>query len=390
LKDTTPASRTPPLTDKESPHNDTAPDRVDFEYFLAYDPDHPTKAYITKEQDALENLRHANLLIFLLCRSDFKYPFTESRIYNRLAYKIDQTGELLIQFLMKLEHVHSDFQRHELNPQLRTLIETAQSVSLNIAPGEVRFIQPHEYEATANEYNALARKLREALLADGMRERVKSFRRNAANCRRQFLTSLQQRIDQHSKVLFISLVHGDRKTIPWIPAEKIDESTFHQQASLIGQRRDQMVKHLKKQFGKHLVFYCWRIEWGKIKGLHIHWFIVLNGSKYGDRISVPFHISKHWDSVIGQGKTHTHNINALQSGERSGLRVLSYYEKDLPHHALRFARYFTKIDNVMKLRLPPGMRSFGCSKQIKATTKRGPRRSYLAPHRLIDEPNSNG
>jgi hypothetical protein len=60
--------------------------------------------------------------------------------------------------------------------------------------------------------------------------------------------------------------------------------------------------------------------------------------------------------------------------------LLHYADADLWDHIDGFAEYLTKVDYFIKLLLPKGMRSFGCSKTVKPfKNKPGPKRQLTPP-----------
>ena len=67
----------------------------------------------------------------------------------------------------------------------------------------------------------------------------------------------------------------------------------------------------------------------------------------------------------------------MSSGGHSGLQVMHYSDPRLWKHLVRIADYLTKVDYTIKLRLPAGMRTFGCSKSMNYDrAKPGPKRKY--------------
>lgn len=348
-------------------------------YFAEFTHEKPELTLVGDHLYSALNLIRLNDLIFRICSSKDKKHLLVKSWYKSPTLVTTPLAQTFVDFLKDVEDQKFFFPRHKLQPQIRVLIAIARRARLKHPASNFKFLLPPEFEAAAREYNDLLEKTRTALLSNGLKEKVKSFQRNSKNCQLKFKTSFHQRLEQHRKILLIGVVTGERRTLPRIHANDTDQETFERQARHFGMLREEMLKHLRKTLGKSLLFYAWKLEWGADRGWHIHWIIALNGSDYQDRIKVPFHITKEWDK-IGKGLTHNQSLNGMKWGERKGYRVFNYWEPEILFHAGEIAKYLTKIDLTMKLRLPHGMRSFGCSNLLKQKNKTGPKRSYELPH----------
>lgn len=333
--------------------------------------------------DSLVRVSH---LIMRICRHDFNLPFSKRFSYRRPRLHIDSLGRSVIVLLtLDLDPLRAVASHHSLAPTIEALMEVVKSFKPNTPPSELRFIDEAEMDSAVREYNELVLKLRQVLRAEGMGERVKSFRRNATRNYRHLMGVIRASHERHRKLLLIRLDWSENDVDPSAPIEQLSQADFDTAALRLANARDKMVHHLKSHFKGDLAFYAWKIEWGVQKGFHIHWLVGLNGSKYQDRINVPYHIAKHWDEVLFNGGSHTHNINAMPGKDRVGLCVLHYADSQAGSFFGLYADYLTKVDYNLKLRLPNGMRSFGCSKlNRRAGRKTGPDRSYQMPCYDID------
>ena len=176
---------------------------------------------------------------------------------------------------------------------------------------------------------------------------------------------------------------GYKSTIPDRRGIFLSSQDFDQRFKVVCEYRDKQLKALRKKYKEDLVFYVWKIEYGPIKGLHIHWLIGLNGSKHQDRINVPKAICQMWDAIIDNTNTYTFNLSALQWQEDPILRVIDYSDPLLWPIVGGYAEYLTKVDYVVHLRAPKGMRAFGASKIPKVVKRKtGPKRSK--PEQVVD------
>lgn len=368
------ANKEPPTQENSDPYN---PFNVSPQYFAEYSADLPNKFILGEDSKHFIELGHLYTLSMSLCRHDYKDPFSERSRYGRSRLEITYLGDLLLRCIPLAHEIKGPFPHHEIAPDLNLLIDYLVETDIPHDRSELDLISGDELTKFIIVANGFAQMLRYCLLSKGMKEEVKSYRRNARERYKHFMNSAKQRIDVNSKVLLIRLDHGERRNLRRPADGEIDQNAFIEQALCIAARRDKMLKHLQRTFKTDLLFYAWKIEYGRQKGWHIHWFIMLDGSRHQDQTNIPFHIAKHWDAVIGNGATHTQNINAMSSGGHSGLQVMHYSDPRLWKHLVRIADYLTKVDYTIKLRLPAGMRTFGCSKSMNYDrAKPGPKRKY--------------
>lgn len=248
---------------------------------------------------------------------------------------------------------------------------------LPFRPDEYKYLTDSAVDSAVEAFNKLAMTMRKALLTSEMRLAVKSFRRNATERYKQMMRVAEQGWQTHYKNLLIRLDWGFKKKYPATRMRFKSQSEFETQLIKVVGYRKEMLKVLQRTFGKNLTFFAWKIECGDIKGFHIHWLIALNGSEHQDRIKVPRQIATLWDKQIGNGSTYTFNVNALPHAYLSGLRVIDYRNPELWEIIGRYGDYFTKVDYTLKLRMPKGLHSFGCSKlRQQSPTKPGPIRKF--------------
>lgn len=306
---------------------------------------------------------------------------------NRLGFELVHALEVIVPVLSK------SFLAYQRSPALQAFLaicDAAVKGNLNIAkelckvtplqthPEDFKFVDGDETVSTAKEYNQLALTLRQVLRTPEIRQAEKSFKRNATERYRQLMYVARQAWARHAKILLIRIDWGFRTQIPAFRISHTTQPDFNDRARQVSLARAEMLRLLRQHFKSDLIFYAWTIECGDFKGLHVHWLIGVNGSVHQDKINVPRQVQAMWDAKIGGGKTYTFNINALRGEEDSGLRVINYDDPELWTYMGRYADYLTKVDYNMKLRMPQGMRSFGCSKLTPHKgAKRGPKRSRL-------------
>lgn len=334
-----------------------------------------------------------------LMQPDFKPPFSgkfygkPSRPYENLA------GARMVRVMRHVGLAMEERQKdafwdwHEICPEVDLIIKVAKAA---VAPdgGEVDgvghvlpmpylywqfdLLRGDELVAAHDAINNLAIQMRKALVSTRVREKIKSFKRNATDRYKQLMkVATSAWGTRNNSNLLIRLDWGYRKTYPVVLPEFVSQEDFHLQCAEVSRFREIMLDVVRKMFGKDLSFYAWKIECGDVKGLHVHWLLAINGNKHQDRINIPRQIADAWDAAIGEGKGYTFNVNALDARDKAGLRVLKYNDPELLEVLGRYCDYLTKLDFTLKLRMPEGMRSFGSSKlqQVKRN-KPGPARKY--------------
>lgn len=232
--------------------------------------------------------------------------------------------------------------------------------------------------------NEFTEQLRKSLRDSSFREKIKSFERNSKERYFQLMQVASQGWERNCKNILIRVDWGYKKTNAFMPTRFKTEKEMADLFKKVDVLRNKMLKHLQKKFKEDLTFYAWKIECGHLKGVHIHWLIAINGAKRMHAGFAAKEIVDDWNASICDDDSYAVNINFLKPGNQSGLRLISYSDKELPEILERYVGYLTKLDFLMKLRVPGNMRTFGCSKlKVNSPVKRGPKRSGIASLKVI-------
>lgn len=340
----------------------------------------------TAEFEAVTGLKAIQLFALNCCRHNYSSPFRSRLRFGNPTIIQEPLGKDLIQVItLHLPKIEFALPHHQFSPCIQLVIDAVQEAdtackvengySLEDEAREIEIAQGARVELLVEKFNGLTRLIREAILSAGLYQRVKSFRRNATERYKQFGAGCEAAVERNSKLLAIRLDTASRVVeFPRRRIERISASEFEQMATKIRIHRKAFTDYLHKTFKGDLEFFAWKIEYGVTRGFHIHWFILLNGSAYQDRVKVPWRLGEAWKNDITAGKGTYRNINAQSDPIRSGLRVLNCTDKDIWIHFGRIADYLTKVDYHMRLILPKKMRSFGCSKLKAPKAKPGPKR----------------
>lgn len=229
--------------------------------------------------------------------------------------------------------------------------------------------------------NDLSVYLRKLWMVKGNREKIHSYRKNATEISRQMINVAKQGFCNTSKILLCRFDSGFRCRVPDTRGTFSSREDYEIRFKRVSAIRDKMLKILRKMVGKELIFFFWKIECGPFKGLHIHWFIGLNGHIYRNRIKDSREIVDAWNEYFKKDDFYTYNLSTLQKHEDAILRVIDYSDPLMGRIIGGYADYLSKIDYLGKLRTPGNMRTFGGTKLKKTQkSKRGPKRSKQMHH----------
>lgn len=248
-------------------------------------------------------------------------------------------------------------------------------------PSFYRIQSDEDKEIIQKNVNDLSFYLRTLWMLKGNREKVHSYRRNATEISRQMINVAKQGFCNTSKILLCRFDSGYRYRVPDMRGKFSSREDYEIRFKRVSAMRDQMLKILRKMVGRELIFFFWKIECGPFKGLHIHWFIGLNGHIYRDRINDSREIADAWNVYFKNDDFYTYNLSSHQKHEDAILRVIEYSDPLLGRILGGYADYLSKVDYLGKLRAPGNMHTFGGTKLKKIQkSKRGPKRSKQMHH----------
>lgn len=375
---------------------------VELQHFIGVDVD-KSSFYI----NGLERKMYAERLMFyeiavkVAALSD-RMPFFKYK-KNSQSRSFARASDLGAKILAALDYAEcnrlfewdSEFYEHVmLPPQLKLVYQACYAAkipggSLVEGVGFVKYIK-YSYRKYFNSkeevqddaincLNEFSENLKKSLRKYSFREKIKSFERNSRERYFQLMNVASQGWEKNCKNILIRIDWGFKKENLFMPVRFKNEKEMSDAFNEVDCLRKRMLKSIKRVFGVDLTFYAWKIECGDIKGLHIHWLVAVNGSKRMHAGYAGKEIVDEWNKYICDKNSYAFNVNYLKGGCRSGLRLIDYRDEELPEILDRYVGYLTKLDFLMKLRVPGNMRTFGCSKLKKQTNeKRGPKRSGIS------------
>ena len=302
---------------------------TDLERVFEYYEDQPDQPYLGEDKRRWNEIMEVYHLSSELIKHNFIIPFNKKISYRSIYTNSTDLGRSFIKFLERIDYsiVNEEkeffYDPKDHDPQMELISKIANAAlsekgavvddvgfvpPLPIRPDEYEFLVGGEVDVGIIALNDLVLTMRTALLSSGMRDAVKSFRRNATERYKQLMRVAEQGWTKHNKNLLIRLDWSYKKKYPAIRMRFHDQNEFEYLINQVDGYRRKMLKILRGMFGKQLTFYAWKIECQDVKGLHIHWLIAVNGSEHQDRINVARQITNRWDESIGDGKTYTFNV----------------------------------------------------------------------------------
>lgn len=224
--------------------------------------------------------------------------------------------------------------------------------------------------------NNFVLQLKSSLTKNELKEDVKNFYRNSRERYFNLMNVAIQAWEVRCKNLLIRVDWGFHKSSTPMPSRLKTEEEIIAEFAIVDAKRKLMLSRLQKMFGDDLSFYAWKIECGDEKGLHIHWLIALNGTKYKNAWFHGKQIADDWQANVCGKESYAWNASAIYKKGTPYLKDLDYRDPELPKILDTFVGYLTKLDVTMKLIAPKGFRSFGCSKlKSEKFNKPGPVRT---------------
>ena len=139
---------------------------------------------------------------------------------------------------------------------------------------------PESVQAWVLVLNELVDSVRQAAERRAFVRRKQHIQRRIRKNLKSVLSGMVTAFQRHSKILALRLDVGFHKVSlnpqmhPKLSHKVVDDA------------RKKLLTFIRKRFGKSLVWYLWKLEFGPDKGFHLHWVIFLNGSDHAQDINL--------------------------------------------------------------------------------------------------------
>jgi hypothetical protein len=186
----------------------------------------------------------------------------------------------------------------------------------------------------------------------------RNYQRNARECYRRLREFVAYMWRRRGRVLSLRMDLEYGKLRP----EKFEIAPGPIELKDAKRHREKFQRHLAKTFSNGLLFFAWAMECGPSRGVHFHFWIVLDGAKYQKDMVIVERLGKHWKNTITEGVGQYFNCNAhgFYSPDAVGVGRL---ERGIESHELgieSIIRYLSKIDYHLRFDVT-NARTFGTS-----------------------------
>lgn len=224
--------------------------------------------------------------------------------------------------------------------------------------------------------NAWFDKLRAELQGSQFRKAVRNQRRVAQKNADGLRAHINQLFRNDSRLMVMRVDFGYRHepefdAVKWVPpSDKSVKADF-----------ERLKRFIKAEI-PHWRSVIWKVEFGAVKGHHIHVMVICDGHEVREGISWAKVIGEKWEEIT-RGAGSYWNCNAHQAlfekMGRRGIGLIDYTDQARRDDLMRVAMYLAKADSYARFESPDIGRTFGKSVCKPKSAKKGRPRKYLDP-----------
>lgn len=143
-------------------------------------------------------------------------------------------------------------------------------------------------------------------------------------------------------------------------------------------RKALVSKNKNNPLTKNWLGYAWRLEYARNTGLHLHFVVFIDGSKYKSDVMAASKIGQRWIEITGgRGRFYNCNLN-VGKYRYVGIGLVDHSDTEKRGHMMKALSYLTKAEKLAKLKIDKA-KTFGRGKVIKRVNTLGrPRRKSNA------------
>jgi len=316
-----------------------------------------TKIAITQRQDAVLALEHIEGLMPKIARSHGQLFRTVSEAPGEWRVSSSPLGRSLMNRLFCTDRkLPSRFPKHELHPYLKLYFDLIclGQVGSELASKKLDETMPLEAaQYFESQLNAFVDAVRQHCNSKAFRKTVKAFQHAAHRTERNVQNYVRALFEAHSRMLVIRVdltykhdIQADRDTSDGIGFENVYAD------------KGQILKYLNKKYGKTLLGYVWKIEFGWLKGFHNHVLVFLDAKHHMRDIDIAMAIGEYWKNEVTGGQGLYFNCNAAKGNyQHCGIGEVRYHDIDALRGLQMAVRYMCKSDFLVRGVLPKGARA---------------------------------
>lgn len=213
-------------------------------------------------------------------------------------------------------------------------------------------------------------------LLEERKKECDNFDRRARKNRESMRKLFKSIYDARSKVLVLRLdLWYDFCAIS--TSESEGEPKFNRNSiSDIDKGRKEFIKHLRDTYGGKLLGYVWRLEYGALRGYHLHFLVMLDGQYHSQDSIICRHLGEHWKTKITSHQGGYYNCNADKKAYKElAIGMTSHCDEAKSDAMEKIIRYFTKNDLLFQTSTDNERnRTFGRSALVQSPSNRGRKR----------------
>ena len=335
-----------------------------FHHAIIFKTDSNDKTIIDRDESRfLRTLKNIEQIMIAI-RSSRMSEFSAS--YRKNSYEMVSTkiGEKLINIL-KFERFDTDEYclHQERNPLITMFIELVNKCHIKSVIGrwfKFKFTNTYELNNCVRQLNQLVQNLRMAMRDSYFLHQYKNYFRRGIKNRKSAIDLVNTLFARHSKLMIVRIdLRYQNPVNSALPLKEQSPITFAETR----QHREQFFKQIYSQpFGKYIVGWSWKLEWGFKRGFHYHVIFYFNGARVRQDVIYGRLLGEFWKNEITGGLGDYHNCNAAKSSYKyPGIGTIHRDDTEAKKGLDKAINYLTKSEHYVRLMMDGKHRAFGRS-----------------------------
>lgn len=291
-----------------------------------------------------------------------------------------ETGRLGNYFVSKLNRGRLIFREyfpfHDINPYVEVFFKCVEKVESSILFRRWMSFRDDDAKSFSRVMNDLIAFVRQELSSNEFKAVVNRFGKASAKRADSLDRYIDALFEKHSRMLVV------RVDLSYQSGFLTGRNNFYADVKLVKLHWSRLQRdlHKGKPVNDLLGFAC-KLEYGQMKGFHLHLLLFYNGSLHRQDGVLARMVGEYWRDIVTGGRGRYFNCNAVKKKYRHlGIGAISF---DQPEkiYALKnkVASYLTKVDYWVRLSAESGRTFFrGNMPKLKAVKRGRPRGCYSA------------
>ena len=265
------------------------------------------------------------------------------------------------------KQVHADYPLHRFSPVFRALQTLRRHTPLN-PDGYLDTPLPSEKAQQLLGFaNTGARLLRRRLGRDSLTRAQDNFRRSAQDNFAGLVRGVDWIAQRHAEATVLRFDLHFRKL-----GTRQAQLNAGPDVTALGEflsDRERFHRSFDRRFGDKLLGYAWVLEYGRERGFHVHYLLILKYGSQDDHVALVDQLGEKWAELTsGQGGFYSCNANARRYRFRSVGHV-RFDDANAVKGLHLLATYMTLASLFVKLDVRPSMKTFGKGRFPKGPVK---------------------